>query len=116
MRSQRSDAETREQHRPGDDPGPGARVERADHHNNPGEQREKANLDNPPRRRVGKYPRDTGGGQQQRDRKRQEPDARLDRRQPERHGQEQGNGKEQPRLQQILEEERGQTAAERRDS
>ncbi len=98
LRCQLSDAKTRQQHRPGHDLGPGARIERGDHHHDAGEQRQESELDNPARGRVREDLRYAGGGQQQRDREWQQPNAGVDRRQPERDGQEQRNCEEQPSL------------------
>ena len=58
--------------------------------------------------------RDADRGEQQGDRERQQANAGFDRRQPERDGQEQRNREEHARLQQVLEEERRQPAAQRR--
>jgi peptide/nickel transport system permease protein len=65
LRRQRSDTEAGEQHRPRHDLGPGAGVERAHHHGQPGEQGEEADLDDPARGCVRKDLRDAGGGEQQ---------------------------------------------------
>ena len=93
--------------------GPAPASSAADHDDDAGEQREEAKPDDPARRRVGEDLRDAGGGQQERDRERQQPDTGRDRREPERNGQEQRHREEQPGLQEILEEERGQAAAQR---
>ena len=87
--------------------GPAPGVERGDQHDEPGEQREEAELDDPPRRRVREELRDAGRGEQQRDRQRQQPHAGGDRREPERDRQEQRDREEQAGLQEVLEEERG---------
>ena len=52
LRRQRADAETGEQHRPGDDLRPGTGVERGDEHDEAEEQREEPELADPPRRRL----------------------------------------------------------------
>ncbi len=93
-------------------PAPASRA--ATMHDDPGQERQVAELDDPAGRGVGEELGDADGGQQQRDRQRQEPDARRDRRQPEGHRQEQRHGEEQPGLQQVLEEERGEAAAQHR--
>ena len=108
-------AEAGEQHRPGHDLGPGAGVERGDQDDEAGEQREEAEPDDPARRGVGEDLRDPDGGEEQRDRQRQQAHAGFDRRQPERDRQEQRHGEEQPGLEEVLEEERGEAAAQDRD-
>ena len=66
-----------EQHRPGHDLGAGAHVEQSDHDHDAREQRQEPESDDAARRRVGEYLGDADGGQQQRDRQRQQPHAGL---------------------------------------
>ena len=106
---------TGEQHRPGDDLGAGAGVERGDEHDEPEEQHEEPELADPPRRRVREHLRDPDRGDQQGDRQRQEAHAGVDRREPERDREEQRHREEQAGLEQVLEEERGEPAAQQPD-
>ena len=115
LRRERADAETGEEHRPGDDLGTGAGVERGDEHDETEEQHEEPELADPPRRRVREQLGDPDRGDHQGDRQRQDPDAGVDRREPERDREEQRHREEQAGLEQVLEEERGEPAAQQPD-
>ena len=88
---------TGQQQRPGDDLGAGADVEQGDQEHEAGEQRHEPEADDPPWRGIRAQLGDAGGEQQQRQRERKQPDARLDRRQPERDRQEQRDDEEDAR-------------------
>ena len=115
LRRERADAEAGEEHRPGDDLGAGAGVERGDEHDQAEEQHEEPELGDPPRRRLREHLRDPDRGDHQRDRQRQDPHAGVDRGEPERDRQEQRHREEQAGLEQVLEEERGEPAAQQPD-
>ena len=115
LRRERADAEPGEEHRPGDDLRTGAGVERGDEHDEADEQHDEAELGDPPRRRVREHLRDPDRGDHQRDRQREDPDAGVDRREPERDREEQRHREEQAGLEQVLEEERDEAAPQQRD-
>ncbi len=92
-----------------------AGVERGDEHHEAEEQREEPEAGDPPRRRVREHLGDPHRGDDQRDRQRQDPHAGLDRGEPERDREEQRHREEQPGLEQVLEEERSEPAAQEPD-
>ena len=104
-----------QQQRHGDDLRPRAGVERGDQDDEPGEHPEEAEADDPARRGVREDFRDPGRGEDQRERERQQAHAGFDRREPERDREEERHREEQPALEQVLEEERGEAAAQDRD-
>ena len=85
--------------------GAGAGVEGGQQRDDPAQKGQEADLYDAPGRCFGPDPGDTGGREQQRGRQWQQPDPGLQGRQPERHREEQGHDKEQPPLEEVLEEE-----------
>ena len=114
LRRQRADAEPGEQHRPRDDLGPGAGVERGDQHDEPGEQREEAERTTRRGEACGKsLGMPTAASSSVTESGSSRTPVAIGR-QPERHRQEQRHHEEEAGLQEVLEEERGEPAAERR--
>ena len=72
-------------------------------------------LGDPPRRRLREQLRDPDRGDHERDRQRQDAQPGVDRREPERDREEQRHREEQAGLEQVLEEERHEPAAQQPD-
>ena len=98
-----------------DDLGPGALVERGDEHDQTEEQHEEPEAADPPGRRVREQLGDADRGDHERDRQRHDAQPGVDGREPERDREEQRHREEQAGLEQVLEEERGEPAAQQPD-
>ena len=91
---------------------PAPSSQRADQHDEAGEEREEAELDDTPRRRVREHLGDPGRREQERDRERKQADPGVDRAQTEGDRQVERDREEEPALHQVLEEESGEAALE----